>query len=153
MRECLGDLWEQHEAGEWVCITTNGIIKSDGTAVMGAGVARQAADRFPDLPSKLAEYLQIHGNRVFMFPKYRVITFPTKHHWKDKSSIDLIKKSCRELMELLNTYPQHIPAVWLPRPGCKHGGLQWEEVKSAISPLLDSRVIVIDREGSHKVAA
>ena len=27
---------------EGVCVTTNGIIKSDGRAVMGAGIAKQA---------------------------------------------------------------------------------------------------------------
>lgn len=146
MRECFGDIWQNHKAGAWICVTTNGIVKADGKAVMGAGIAKDAARRFPDLPAQLAAYLQKFGNRVFMFPKLRIITFPTKHHFHDRSDINLIIKSCRELVEILDKYPDLVSNVWLPRPGCKNGRLRWDDVREAIEPLLDDRVIVIERE-------
>lgn len=42
----------------WLCITTNGYIKKNGCAVMGAGVAKQARDRFDGLDRLLGEKLK-----------------------------------------------------------------------------------------------
>jgi len=50
MQEITGDIWEQHKLGRWIVITTNGAIKNDGSCVMGRGVAKQAADKYPELP-------------------------------------------------------------------------------------------------------
>lgn len=139
MREAITDIWAAHTAGGWICITTNGIVKSDGTAVMGAGVALEAAHRYPDLPRQLAGYLNRFGNRVFIFPDQKIITFPTKHHFRHPSDLELIRKSCGELMAVLDKY--RIRKVLLPRPGCSNGQLKWEDVKAAIAPLLDDRVV------------
>ena len=46
-----------------VCVTTNGIIKRDGTAVMGAGIAKTANLRFK-VAEKLADSLRTNGNVV-----------------------------------------------------------------------------------------
>ena len=38
MIEISGDLWEPHDRGNWVAITTNPIINAKGNLVMGRGV-------------------------------------------------------------------------------------------------------------------
>ena len=60
MLERAGDLWACHANGAWVTITTNGIVRQDGAAVMGRGVAYAAAQRYPWLARSLGlEYVNI----------------------------------------------------------------------------------------------
>ena len=57
-----------------VCVTTNGIIKRDGTAVMGAGIAKTANLRFK-VAKKLADSLRTNGNIVSDLGTYYWKTF------------------------------------------------------------------------------
>jgi hypothetical protein len=141
MVELTGDIWRCHEAGMTICITTNGVTKADGTAVMGAGIAKQAALKFPSLPRALGRKLRCLGNRVYFFPEQNIITFPTKYDWRDNSDLTLIARSCMELMGYLDSGT--ITYVALPRPGCSNGKLNWLDVKKVIEPLLDHRVSIV----------
>lgn len=133
---------------EGVCVTTNGILKSDGRAVMGAGIAKQANALF-HLDLRLGQYLKAYGNRVFNMGRYSngskcfsVITFPTKYHWKDDSDITLICKSCEQLVELCNKFG--ITKCYLPPVGCGCGNLNYENiVKPWISQILDDRFVIV----------
>jgi hypothetical protein len=60
MQELVGNIWDHHQDG-WIVVTTNGIIKSNGDAVMGAGIALEAARKFPDLPRQLGDRLRVIG--------------------------------------------------------------------------------------------
>ena len=42
-----GDIWDLHQGSAWVVVPTNGVINAKGNAVMGKGVAGQAAKLFP----------------------------------------------------------------------------------------------------------
>ena len=68
---------------------------------MGRGRARQAAERFPELPRKLASRISAEGNHVFYFPEYRLITFPVKHNWWEAADLGLIERSARELLKII----------------------------------------------------
>lgn len=135
----------QHRA-DALCITTNGIVRRDGRAVMGAGTAEAAAARWPDLPRLLAVVLHTIGNHSVPL-KYVpesslwVVSFPTKHHWKDPSDLMLIGASCREVVQLAEIYCWK--KVILPRPGCLNGGLTWSEVRPTLARHLDNRFIVV----------
>lgn len=144
MQEKKGDMW-QIEADAY-CITTNGIVKNDGCAVMGAGVALSAAKRYPDCPKELGYFIGKYGHRVGGFyysikDLVLLISFPTKDHWKDCSDIRLIEKSAKELMALVQE--KGYEKVVLPRPGCANGGLNWEDVKKVIEPILDDRIVIV----------
>ncbi len=132
MKEVFGNLWEFDGI---IAITTNGFVKRDGTCVMGRGCARQAAVRFPELPGKLASRISAEGNHVFNFPEYRLITFPVKHNWWEAADLDLIERSARELLKIIEV-KKIKEAIYLPRPGCGNGRLKWEEVKKFLSPIL-----------------
>ena len=85
MKEVIGDIWDYHDQGHWIVITTNGIVKSNGEAVMGKGIALQAKQRYPDLPKELGQSITFCGNTVRVlgrppFSGYRLVSFPTKHH-------------------------------------------------------------------------
>jgi len=143
MIEIKGDIWSFWQSRQWVAITTNGIVKKDGTAVMGKGIALQAAQRFPDLPKQLALKIKSMGNCVFIFPEYRVATFPTKTDWKNNSDLLLIGDSCRQLRQLL--FIHSIEKIFLPRPGCENGGLLWKDVKPVLeSILIEDRFVVVE---------
>lgn len=137
MKEIIGNLWDFHRQGHWVVITTNGVVRRDGACVMGRGVARQAARKFPHLPYELGAKIKAHGNRVHVFSAYRLITFPVKHRWWEKADISLIAISSQQLQRL------PFRKVYLVRPGCGNGQLDWDEVKPLLEQHLDDRFIVV----------
>jgi len=140
MKESIGKLWAAKP--EFIkCVTTNGVVKQNGELVMGKGVALQAKERYPQLPSLLGSYVRSNGNMIYYFEELNIASFPTKNNWKDKSDIQLIIKSCVQLNAMLENLNRY--AV-LPRPGCSNGGLDWEkEVRPVISRVLSDRVWVI----------
>ena len=134
MKEVFGNLWDF--AGI-PAITTNGFVKKDGSCVMGRGCAREAAARFPNLPFDFGRKIRSEGNHVFCFPEYRLITFPVKHNWWEAADLDLIERSARELLKIIEV-KKIKEAIYLPRPGCGNGKLKWEDVKEILSPILKS---------------
>lgn len=141
MLESKGDLWDSKYDTYYRCITTNGILNSKGELIMGAGIALQAKQKYPDLSSRLGKLVKESGNHPYIFPEYKIISFPTKNHWKDKSHIGLIIRSCNELVIIAND--ENIKSIILPQPGCGNGGLLWSEVKPIISKILDDRFTVL----------
>jgi hypothetical protein len=134
MKEVFGDLWEFDGT---IAITTNGFVKRDRTCVMGRGCAKQAAIRFLELPHKLGTRISSEGNHVFYFPEHGLITFPVKHNWWEVADSDLIARSARELLKIVEV-KKIKEAIYLPRPGCGNGRLKWEDVKKILSPILKS---------------
>jgi len=75
------NLWNFSPEIYYRVITTNGNIKNNGEAVMGKGIALQAKERYPGLPSLLANHIKKCGNVISISPDYKIITFPTKNNW------------------------------------------------------------------------
>jgi len=143
MREVTGEMWNYYgREGFKICITTNGFVKNDGTGVMGAGCAREAAERFPDLPYLLGQSLTLRGNVVSLLTP-DIISFPVKHNWYEKADLKLIKKSVDELKKRALARPKL--KFILPRPGCGNGHLKYEKVKPLLIDLPDN-VFVITKE-------
>lgn len=126
-----------------ICITTNGITKNNGDAVMGKGIAKTANDLY-SIAHALGKQLRLNGNHVYdmgIHNNKHILTFPTKQHWRDDSSIDLIKQSCVELVALADK--MQFNTVLLPAVGCGCGRLDFnKDVYPVISELLDDRFIV-----------
>lgn len=145
MIEIKGNLWEQE--AEIICITTNGFIRKDGTAVMGAGCAKEAKEMFPGIEKELAEKIEKYGHNFMPIWKDeagRVIcSFPVKYNWFDNADIELIARSATQVMEVLRQFK--IESIVIPRPGCGNGKLDWEtEVKPVLEDILDDdRVKII----------
>ena len=155
MIEVFGDAWELSK-NNFLCITTNGQVKNNGKAVMGRGIAKQAADRFPELPELLGDRLKLDGNHVHPLGKWEnwlLFSFPTKHDWRFPSQLSLIEQSINELAYFFDI-PSHNAnymnplnkKIFLPRPGCSNGGLAWEDVKPLVSKLDDRFYIVAYEE-------
>jgi len=149
MRIVYGDLFTCPHDNDAICVTTNGIVRTyNSTAVMGAGIAKTFATKFPKLPKILGKKLIKYGNHAFYLDRvlnygeeYYILSFPTKEHYRDKSSIDLITKSCYELIDIVDEYD--IDNCYFPLPGCGLGGLRKDEVLPIISKILDNRFVLV----------
>jgi hypothetical protein len=154
MIEQYGNIWQLK--GDAICITTNGFVKKNGEAVMGAGIAKEAAKQFPHLPKLLGNTIKVRGNHLAVFfneishyngeegaiSNQDIVSFPVKHNWFEKADMELIRRSARELMKWADQLP-HWERVLLPRPGCGNGKLDWSDVKREIEPILDDRISVV----------
>src|SRR5687767_10030200 len=100
MLKSAGNLWTY--PAEYRLITTNGVVKSNGELVMGAGVAKQAKEKYPNLPKVLGQYVSLYGNRPFILTNEKLITFPTKEHFKEDSDLILIEKSAKFIVDIVN---------------------------------------------------
>lgn len=115
---------------------------------MGAGIALDFSKRFPTLPRLLGQHVVEHGNTSALFlvdfnsPK-AIASLPTKNHWKDPSDLDLISKSCLELVRLIET--NCFNSVLLTWPGCGHGGMTPSIVRPIISPIFDERFTIASK--------
>ncbi len=160
MIEITGDLFAQD--CDAIVIPTNRTVKANGEAVMGAGVAKEAARRWPWLPAKYGKELE-RTRTAFLYnnlgavigfrcnpvydpqpgPKF-IITFNTKGHWKEDAQTDLIDEGARQLQVLAKK--NHWQHVCLPRLGCGLGRLDWETtVKPILEKHLDDWFVVVSR--------
>lgn len=153
---------------EAAVVTTNGQRKRDGKAVMGAGIAKYVRDNCrtqrlrtlghmdtEPFDETLGRHLAAYGNRAFWMGQctcstrkdgttVAILTMPTKHDWRNDSDLGLIVQSARQLVELADW--KGLTKVYLPRPGCTNGKLDWEStVKPAIECILDDRFTVVSQ--------
>ncbi len=141
MIEISGDIWDYYDQGHWIVITTNGTIKNNGEAVMGRGVALQAKQKYSQFPLELGQFIKEYGNILFFWWFKRIITFPVKHHWRNQADIQLIEKSCQDLS---NRWKSPYDILYMVRPGCGNGGLNWADVKPILEKYLDDRFVVVN---------
>ncbi len=160
-----------------ICITSNGSIRKDGTAVMGRGIGKEISKMYPDLPKILGEKIKEDGNVISALKKVKntlIVSFPVKpcydianknvdnvvEHkrknfkpgdrvpgWACKASIDIIRKSMRTLSSFV--FNTGIKA-YLPKPGCGSDGLKWEDVKEAIKYCKANKIIICDFPNKEK---
>jgi hypothetical protein len=148
------DLWSVRADAK--CVTTNGVVRKDGKLVMGAGIAKEAADRYPFMPRQIGDAVGRRGNHVYAFNMrwynvfdfandFYLVTFPTKEHWRSPSTLELIERSARELKKIADE--NYWRKVLLPRPGCGLGGLSWDDdVRHVIASILsDDRFVVVTK--------
>lgn len=151
-----GDIWQiSRDMDAWVVVPTNLTNRRDGKAVMGAGLAKQAAQRFPALATNLGIHLLRFGSRLYLDNYGRaglhrkIICLPTKDHWQESANMDLIVDGCHELKEIayaLKTVGDERP-ILLPKIGCGLGGLNWErQVRPVVDSILEGdRFILVSK--------
>lgn len=154
MLEVYGDLWTYNPIKNplhdipAICITTNGYVKVNGKAVMGRGIAKQCLERFPGIDKDLGWMIATRGHKVLCFRDaiaQLIYSFPTKHHWREKADLDLIKLSAEQLADMAIRRPWRV--YILPRPGCSNGQRDWlSEVRPIIEPILPDNVHVITNQ-------
>jgi hypothetical protein len=138
-------MWEaQFNAPVRRVIPTNIGWKKDGLNVMGRGLARQAAQRFPDLAREYGntcrQMVEVDGSDRFLATHEALILAPVKPlaanpalSWRQPASVDLIRWTAEELARLNVWYKW---AVAVPLLGCGNGQLD----PKVIYPIMADRL-------------
>lgn len=123
---------------------------------MGAGLAKQAKERYDNLAAywglemrdkinseesvrrfvKVPESVEHLFIGLLLDHRAKLIGFPTKYHWKDKSSLVLIENHLKCLVET-KKYGRAVGLdynIVCPQLGCGLGNLDWV---SQVKPLIE----------------
>lgn len=108
--------------------------------VMGKGLALEFKRQYPDMYKKYRELCldgslgvgQVAFYSLKRQPNKIICLFPTKNHWRDKSTVSLIDGS---LQAFVKYAPEmKIKTAAFPKIGCGYGGLNFE---LQIRPMLE----------------
>lgn len=135
-----------------IVITTNCILNNIGDLVMGAGVAKAAKEKWPELPNLFGKQQKEFGYLTPRLLTYHttfgeggwpllIFGVPTKIHWKDNSNLNLIQNSIIELVQYHNSYNKQGKKCLIPKLGCSNGGLNWDDVRPIMEEYLDDRFV------------
>jgi hypothetical protein len=130
-----GDLWTGPEDA-WRVVPTNLVTRRDGTAVMGAGVALQAAGRFPELPARYGRFLEARTPGLFRDDEFRIVCLPTKMHWREGANPAIVSKGLLALRTF--ALVRRGQEVRLPMIGAGLGRLPAKDVRDLIQRALGS---------------
>lgn len=107
--------------------------------VMGKGIALQFRNKWPEnnrAYEAACKAGEVRLGRMFVFdsgglvrPNY-IINFPTKNHWRGKSSLESIREGLKDLVEQVKRL--RIRSIAVPPLGCGNGGLEWSDVRPLI---------------------
>jgi hypothetical protein len=156
MHSLKGDIWVLANDMDYVVIPTNIGYTKHGYNVMGRGLARQAALRFPSLTLDYGDICMKHQDQtpcVTMRARGRhgsrnIILFPVKPFnsqrpylsWRQPASIELIRRSLFQLATLADCAPRR---VFIPDVGCGNGQLKVGEVRPLIEEYLGTFANVV----------
>lgn len=106
---------------------------------MGAGLARQFRDRYPDMYKKYQKYcldnlIKPGVLMLYKAPDYWVLNFPTKFDWREKSHINYIEDGLKKFIETYES--KGITSIAFSKLGCGLGGLDWIDVKPLMEKYL-----------------
>jgi len=89
MKFYFGDIWDLHDQGFYVVVPCSlSVSKKTGLAAMNSGVAREAVERFPDLPQRYGNAVN-NGKVYVVFGDYRLIMMPTRMYYISGKAYDL----------------------------------------------------------------
>lgn len=105
------------------------VVTVNCTGAMGAGIARQCRDRYPDIYARYKAQCKAGRWQPGMIALERIadkryiILASTKDKWWDGSQIDWVKACIQKIALLQDGYNVGIKSVAMPPMGCGHGGL------------------------------
>ncbi|MCB0044222.1 MAG: macro domain-containing protein [Caldilineaceae bacterium] len=113
--------------------------------VMGRGIALQFKRVFPENFKAYAQACEnelVKPGRMFVFqtglltnPRF-IVNFPTKRHWRSKSTLEDIEAGLEALVDTIRLY--NIRSIAIPPLGSGLGGLDWSDVRPRIETALQS---------------
>lgn len=129
-----GDLWDYHARGDHIVISTN---IGHGPAPwftnnMGAGIAAQAADRFPWLPDSYGKACAAFGAdmTLWFYQADRLILLPVKPYrpecpelgWNQVADLGLVERGLKSLAETAGIFRKERYALSTVGAGPKGSG-------------------------------
>lgn len=111
---------------------------------MERGIAKQAAEKYPWLPSRYGQVLKwTEGNQnnynLMVEAKSKIICLPVKKKWSEKADITIIADSLRQLVPIMGGGDR----IYLPLLGCGYGELEPKDVMPLLEALDDRFTLVL----------
>jgi len=139
-----GDMWSVWSETDLFLITANSFVKRNGCLVMGAGIARQARDRFPGLDATLGQAIRESCGHLGKYgllisprwPASRLGLFQVKYHWNTEALPELIQRSAEKLTAWASAHPDC--RIDLNFPGIGNGRLHPAQVLPIVGQLPDN---------------
>ncbi len=162
--DCGGDGWIERR---WPEVKAGNIFQEDADAlvnpvncvgIMGRGLALQFRRRFPwnfEAYADTCALGKVRPGEMFVWetgletPRW-IVNFPTKRHWRDRSSLENIELGLKALRQ--EVMRRGIRSLAVPALGCGLGELRWAEVlplmTAALSGFWDVRVVILQPKRS-----
>jgi len=118
---------------EVIAFTANSVIKNNRSLVMGAGCAKVFKDNFEGIDKMFENISTNFGWKVVDFKGKKIGAFQTKIHYRNNSTLEIIKHSIEELKKDIKNYD----SIAICFPGILNGGLKREDVL----PLFDGMTL------------
>lgn len=138
-----GNIFDFALPGNAIVVPANIGWTKRGLNVMGAGVAKQAALRWPELPRFFGVYCRAFQDQArvncFFCGGIIVVFFPVKplnkaapyRSWQSRADLVLVAESVQELGTMSPATSTYLPLV-----GCGNGGLN----RDAVLPILEKHL-------------
>jgi O-acetyl-ADP-ribose deacetylase (regulator of RNase III) len=150
----------EHVHGNILEANVEALVNTVNTVgVMGKGIALQFRQAFPDNYQAYrvaCKHKNVKPGHILVFDTGRfenprfILNFPTKRHWKGKSTIKDIEAGLDDLVRAVHRY--EIRSIAIPPLGCGNGGLDWSEVRPrierAVSRLRGVKVLLFSPTGA-----
>lgn len=142
-----GDIWIYHKLGNCIVIPTNAGWKQNGENVMGAGLALQASEKYPNLPLVYGlackngkPYFYDEINRLFLVPTKPLIKDKPWLSWSQSAKEETIISSLTWLVDTatLLTFKK----IYVPLLGAGNGGMNEYKVRDLMEKYLKSEKFV-----------
>jgi hypothetical protein len=119
-----GNIWDAEPIAGYVVVPTSIGWKHNGESVMGVGLAREASERFPELPKLYGTWCKINRKKIYVNDSLRVICVPIKPlnaeephlSWQGVADPELIMLSYIKLLKLAESWKN---------PNCSDEGVKY----------------------------
>lgn len=124
---------------------------------MGKGIAYQFKQKYPDMFVEYKEKcdngeMKVGELHLYKKSNPKIINFPTKNKWREKSKMEYIVGGLIALAEMIDE--EKFESIAIPPLGTGNGGLSWGDVKNQIEKYLkdfSDQVDIIIYEPSKNV--
>lgn len=142
-----GNMWDVFGKTGMFMITTNPIARKDGGIVMGRGIAKEMATKYPKAPYDFAEalahcdYMDANTGEFAVYDGQIVGWFMVKSHWRLPAELTIIEDS---LVHLILAHEAHklYRRIDLNFPGIGNGKLGRDKVLPLLEKYLPDNVHV-----------
>jgi len=154
VRETTGDIWD-YDRGSLIVVPTTIGWRFDGKNVMGAGLAKEASEKYIGLAGWYGSVCKFFRDvtPVIRYSYSSIICFPTKplcvdnpsRSWAQDSDLELVARSARELGAWYKQ-TQWKGEIAVPMVGCGNGKLRERDVLQILRAYLnDNRFVLVRR--------
>ncbi len=139
-----GNMFDMWGKTDLFLFTSNPIVNKQGLAVMGRGIAKQLASKYPEVRKSfgqlLKEGVEVGCDWVCTVDNQPVGYFMVKDHWAEQAKLNIIQKSVDDLRHWIKDEEDegNYWRIDLNFPGIGNGHLPRDEVLPIIEQLPDN---------------